>query len=121
MKICIPIKANKGYQSEVNEHFGSAPKYLVCSTDKTDIEVLSNTDHVHEHGMCNPLDELAGKGIDAVVCMGMGGRAVKKLNQKNIKAFKVLGGTVEDIIDKLNKGEMEEITIDAACNQHQCH
>jgi len=56
-----------------------------------------------------------------VVCQGMGMRAVQKLNESNIKAFKAVAGTVAEIIKKYQDNELKEITVENACAQHGCH
>lgn len=121
MKLCIPIMRNEGLQAKVNAHFGSAPYFLIYDTDKEAFEVINNGDSQHMHGMCHPLKVLDNKGIDAVVCCGMGARAVQKLNEGGIKAFRASAGTVQGIIKSYKEGELEEITVNNACINHSCH
>jgi predicted Fe-Mo cluster-binding NifX family protein len=71
--------------------------------------------------MCQPLAALSGKNIDAVVCGGMGARAIQKLNEAGIKAFRAVPGSVEEIAQQFSKGGLEEITAENACQQHNCH
>ena len=70
---------------------------------------------------CQPMNALIGKKIDAVVTGGMGGRAVQKLNEGGIKAYRAIPGTVADIVSQFTKGGLEEITVNNACAQHGCH
>jgi predicted Fe-Mo cluster-binding NifX family protein len=121
MKICVPIENNKGLTSKVFGHFGSAPYFLIYDTDNKDFEVLDNQNQHHSHGMCQPLSALAGKKIDAVVSGGMGARAVQKLNEGGIKVYRGIPGTVAAITDQFIKGELEEMTVNNACSQHNCH
>lgn len=121
MKICIPTETNEGKQAEVYGHFGSAPFFTIYDTDKDAVEIIKNLNQHHSHGMCQPLGALAGKKIDAVVCGGMGARAVQKLNGDGIKAYRSLPGTVADIAVQFTKGGLEEITVNNACIQHDCH
>lgn len=121
MKICIPIIENEGLNSQVNAHFGSAPYFLIYNTEEKDFEVVNNSDSHHVHGMCHPLKALDNKGIDVVVCGGMGARAVQKLNEGGIKAYRASTETAEEIINRFNKGKLEEITVDNACIDHSCH
>jgi len=121
MKICIPIKANEGLKSKVNAHFGSAPCFLIYSTEQKTFEVINNSDSHHIHGMCHPLKALDNKGIGAVVCGGMGARAVQKLNEGGIKAYMASAEIAEEIIKKYSENALEEITIDNACTDHSCH
>ena len=121
MKICIPIVTSEGLKAKVNAHFGSAPYFLVYSTEEKTFEVINNSDNHHIHGMCHPLKALDNKGIDTVVCGGMGARAVQKLNEGGIKAYKASAGTAEEIIKKYKEDALEEITIHNACIDHNCH
>ena len=121
MKICIPITENEGLKSKVNAHFGSASCFLIYDIKNENFEVVNNSDSHHMHGMCHPLKVLDNKGIDAVVCGGMGARAVQKLNEGGIRAYRASGETVEETIRRHKGGILEEITAENACVDHSCH
>ena len=121
MKVCIPTTTKDGKSARVFEHFGSAPFFTVCDTDKNTIEIIDNANQHHSHGMCQPMSALVGKEIDAVVTGGMGARAVQKLNEGGIKVYRAVPGTVEAILQQFSKGGLQELTIENACAQHGCH
>ena len=121
MKICIPIETNEGLKSKVFDHFGSASHFLIHDTDNANFKIIDNNDRNHIHGMCQPLKILANIEINAVVCRGMGARAVQKLNKDGIRAYRASAKTVEDIIKKYDEGGLEEISIENACTDHNCH
>ncbi len=121
MKICIPTTTRDGKSARVHEHFGSAPFFTVYDTEKDAIEIIDNSNQHHSHGMCHPMASLTGKEIDAVVTGGMGARAVQKLNEGGIKAYRAIPGTVEAIAQQFLKGGLEELTAHNACSQHGCH
>ncbi|MCM8763232.1 MAG: NifB/NifX family molybdenum-iron cluster-binding protein [Candidatus Omnitrophica bacterium] len=121
MRICIPTETSEGKNSKVYNHFGSAPYFTIVDIEKDTLEVISNANQHHAHGMCQPMGALSGKKIDAVVTAGMGARAVQKLNEGGIKAYRAISGTVADIISQFTKGGLEEITVQNACAQHSCH
>jgi len=121
MKICIPTATREGKSAQVYEHFGSAPYFTVCDTEKNTVEIIDNSNQHHSHGMCHPMAALAGKGIDAVVTGGMGARAVQKLNESGIKTYRAVPGTVEDLLKQFLGGRLGEITVNNACAQHGCH
>jgi predicted Fe-Mo cluster-binding NifX family protein len=121
MKICIPTGTNEGKTAEVYAHFGSAPYFTIYDTEKDSVEIISNANQHHSHGMCQPLSALADKKVDAVVTGGMGARAVQKLNESGIRAYRAVPGTVADIASQFIKGGLEELTVDNACAQHGCH
>lgn len=121
MRICIPTTTKDGKTASVHGHFGSAPCFTVYDTDNDAVEVIDNLNEHHSHGMCQPLSMLTGRKIDAVVCAGMGARAVQKLNEGGIKVYMSVSGSVADIVGQFLKGGLEEITIENACTQHHCH
>ena len=120
MRICIPTATNDGKKANVYEHFGSAPYFSIYDTEKDTVEIIDNSNQHHVHGACQPMGKLMGRQIDAVVCGGMGVRAVQKLTEGGIKAYRAIAGTVEEIIKQYEQGKLEEITAGNACDQHHC-
>lgn len=121
MKVYIPTETKEGKQSKVHGHFGSTKYFTIYDTQNDTLNVIDNTNAHHSHGTCHPLGVLGEASIDAVVCQGMGARAVQKLNEANVKAYRASGETVEEIIKKYKANELEEITMQNACTQHNCH
>ncbi|MDD5617656.1 MAG: NifB/NifX family molybdenum-iron cluster-binding protein [Candidatus Omnitrophica bacterium] len=121
MRICIPTETEDGLKAKVNAHFGSATYFTIYDTENNTAEAIPNNNQYHIHGMCQPMGILSGKNIDVVICSGMGLRAIQKLNEGGIKAYKVIAGTVADIIKEYKGKRLEEITVDSACTQHDCH
>jgi predicted Fe-Mo cluster-binding NifX family protein len=121
MKICIPTENKEGLNAKVYGHFGSAPYFTIYDTESKTVTTAENTNAHHSHGMCQPMNAIIGKNIDAVVSGGMGMRAVQKLNEGGIKAYMATAGTVADIVSQFAKGGLEEITVQNACAKHGCH
>ncbi len=121
MNLCIPIEEPEGVKSKVYGHFGSAPFFLIYDTEQKNSRVLENGNQHHSHGMCQPLQALANEKLGAVVCQGMGARAVQKLNEGGIRAYRVSSETVEGIVKDFLAGALQEITVENACQQHSCH
>jgi predicted Fe-Mo cluster-binding NifX family protein len=121
MRICIPTETNEGENAKVYGHFGSAPYFTIYDTEKDSFEVIDNSNKHHTHGTCHPMGELNGKRIDAVICGGMGARAVRKLNETGIKAYITSAGTVKETVLNFRQDKLEEITSVNACSQHSCH
>jgi predicted Fe-Mo cluster-binding NifX family protein len=120
MKICIPVETSEGLKARIFAHFGSAPYFLLYDTEREASEVLGNIDNHHAHGMCHPLKVLENRHIDAVVCAGMGARAVQKLNEGGMRTYRANGATGAEIINKYKQGILEEITLRNACADHSC-
>ena len=121
MRICIPTETNEGENAKVYGHFGSAPYFTIYDTEEDSFEVIDNSNQHHAHGTCHPMGELNGKRIDAVVCGGMGARAVQKFNEAGVKAYMTSVGTVKETVLNFKQDKLEEITPANACSQHSCH
>jgi predicted Fe-Mo cluster-binding NifX family protein len=122
MRICIPTESNEGLSAQVFGHFGSAPYFTIYDTEKEQVETVDNANAHHDHGMCHPVGALGPSKVDVVICMGMGRRAVEKLNEAGIKAYRMDGGTVAELIKKYKANRLEELTVENACGHHGgCH
>jgi predicted Fe-Mo cluster-binding NifX family protein len=121
MRICIPTETNEGRLAKVYGHFGSALYFTIYDSGKDNFEVIDNSNQHHAHGMCHPMGALNGKNINAVVCGGMGARALQKLNEGGIKTYRAVAGTADEIIKKYKQGELKEITMENSCTSHSCH
>ena len=118
MKICFPVEIDKGLDSEVFGHFGSAPQFVVFDTSDKSTDTINNQDLGHVHGMCNPLKALNGKMMDAIVVGGIGAGAITKLNEMGIKVYKASPGGIQANISLFEKNELSEMTIKHACGGH---
>jgi len=121
MRICIPTESKDGKKAQVYGHFGSAPYFTIYDVTKDSIEIIDNANQHHAHGMCHPMGALTGRKVDAVVTGGMGARAVQKLNEGGIRAFRAIPGTVEEIIRQFKGKQLNEITAENACGHHGRH
>jgi len=121
MRLCIPTETDDGLKSVLHAHFGSAPIFTIIDTNSGNIEVVNNSNQHHTHGQCMPFKVLQNHNIDAVACVGMGARAVISLNEGGIQAYRVTAGSVAEVIEKLQQGTLEKLTVETACTEHQCH
>lgn len=118
VKICVPVTADRGLDSPVSGHFGSAPIYMLVDVETLHAKALSNARAVHEHGACRPLEALAGHDIDAVVVGGIGAGALMKLQGAGIRVFRATAPTVAGCLEAFVKNEAEEIGPGGACGRH---
>jgi predicted Fe-Mo cluster-binding NifX family protein len=121
MVLCIPSETNQGKDARCYGHFGSAPFFTLFDTSAGSVEIIDNTNQHHAHGMCHPMAALTGRKLDAVVCAGLGARAVQRLNEAGIKAYRAVQGTVSEVAAQFLNGKLDEITVSNACSQHGCH
>lgn len=120
MKICIPVQENKGLDSIVYDHFGSAPHFLIYNVENEEIKIITNNDAHHEHGMCQPLKALGGETVDAILVGGIGAGALTKLNNQGVKAYRVVDGTAQANIKLMQANQLPEFTVSHSCNHSGC-
>jgi predicted Fe-Mo cluster-binding NifX family protein len=76
----------------------------------------------HAHGQCLPATQLKGMNVSAVYTIGIGLRALQRLNDIGINVYKLQGKTVQDVIEEFNAGQAIEFRADLTCGGHHgCH
>jgi predicted Fe-Mo cluster-binding NifX family protein len=118
MRICVPVEENKGLDSEICAHFGSAAGFLIVDLDTGDHHWVKNRNPHHSHGMCNPMASLDGEELDAVVVGGIGLGALRNLRAAGLEVFLADQQTVKDIVDADAAGALRRVTPALACGQH---
>lgn len=121
MKLCIPVESDKGLDSIIYGHFGSAPNFLVYNTDSEKVEAIINANQHHEHGTCNPAETVKSAGIDFAICKGMGARAIINLNEAGIKVLRTVSNTAKEAINDFKIDKLDILDLNDACNDHHCH
>jgi len=121
MKVCFPVETNKGSESSVFGHFGSAPGFVLYDTDSSEFDFIDNKDVSHEHGACNPAAAVAGREVDAVVVGGIGQGALMKLNAGGIRVYRSKSGQVGRDISLLREDGLELLGADMKTCSHSGH
>jgi predicted Fe-Mo cluster-binding NifX family protein len=125
MKIAFPVQEDRGLESPVFGHFGSAPHFVVLDDATGALEAIGNNDAHHAHGQCQPIKALGGTTVDLVVVGGIGGGALMKLQGLGVRVFRAVEGTVQDNLNLLQSGSLPEFQTNMTCAGHQgghgCH
>jgi predicted Fe-Mo cluster-binding NifX family protein len=121
MRVCIPVNADAGVHSSICEHFGSSPIFMVVDTESGDWRAVPNRNEHHAHGMCQPLQALAGERLDGVVVAGIGAGALMKLKAAGMQVYLAEHATVEETVRALNAGTLRPLTMDRVCAGHGHH
>ena len=118
MKICIPTEDDQGLDSRLCGHFGSAPYFALADTESGDVEMEANSGRQHSHGKCEPVGRIDADRTDAVVCRGMGKRAVSSFQRVGVKVLITSAATIRDAIAQARRGELRILSLDEACGGH---
>jgi predicted Fe-Mo cluster-binding NifX family protein len=119
MKICFAVERDEGISSAVYGHFGSAPVFIMVDTQSESVETVGNSDMVHVHGACNPINAMGGRNVDAVVVGGIGAGALNRLNAEGIQVYAARAETVGQNIDLMKEGKLPVLTLQHSCAGHQ--
>ncbi|HCY86979.1 MAG TPA: diguanylate cyclase [Desulfobacteraceae bacterium] len=118
MKLCFPVKTDKGLESNIFGHFGSAPFFVVFNTEDTSLFTIDNQDLGHIHGQCNPMKALDGQVVDAVIVGGIGAGAIRGLNNKGITVYRAGDGNIKANIELFRDKKLSEMTMAHTCGGH---
>lgn len=118
MKLCIPVQSDRGLDSPVHAHFGSAPSFLIVDTDDGSARALPNGERHHAHGGCSPVAALAGERVDAVVVGGIGAGALAKLHAAAIPVYASGHRTVAETLAAWKAGTLVLAQLETACAGH---
>jgi predicted Fe-Mo cluster-binding NifX family protein len=90
----------------VSAHFGRCPSFTIVDIENSKAvkkEVIGNPGH--QPGAIPRF--LHEKGVDCIIAGGMGMNAVNFFNQFNIEAIVGITGTIDNVIEKLEKGTLK--------------
>jgi predicted Fe-Mo cluster-binding NifX family protein len=115
MKICVPTEDSQGLESRLYGHFGSAPFLALVDTETESVEMLENSGHHRDHGQCTPVDRIDADKTDAVMCQGMGRRAIASFKQVGVDVLVTSAVTLRDAIAEVRDGKLRKLTEREAC------
>lgn len=118
MKICIPVEEDKGIESQVCLHFGSAPGFMIVDTETGSHRLIANRNQHHGHGQCTPLSALQGEEVDAMAVGGIGGGALNKLTAANIRVYGCAKTSVAEIVADFKAGKLQPMQSSSCCQHH---
>jgi predicted Fe-Mo cluster-binding NifX family protein len=117
MKICIPTHGDEGLGAAVAGHLGRAPFLTLVDTESGDLAVIANDPHGEGH--CHPTDPLEGRGVEAILCSGVGRRAVAALEGAGIRVLVTQAQRVDEAVEALRTGAVRVLAVSEACGGHQ--
>ena len=101
-KIAIAVDGN-----HISAHFGRCPSFTIIELENKEVmnkEQLPNPGH--RTGFLPEF--LAGKGVQVIICGGMGRRAMDLFCEKGIKPIVGITGEVDEVVTKYIQGELRE-------------
>jgi len=114
-KLVIPIKQDKGLDSEIMDQFGRANYFIFVAIDKKKGEVkftkVKENPHKKELAKAGfgAVNFIVKEKIDALITREMGGISFHTLRDHLVDVYKAEGKTVRKVVDKFMKNELEHL------------
>jgi len=109
MKICI-TSTNKGLDSQIDPRFGRCAYFIIVDSETKKFQSVSNRANAAAHGAGIQASQIIrNEGVEAVITGNVGPNAYQALSAAGIKIITGASGTVEDAIDKFEKGIFKEV------------
>ncbi len=113
MRVCVPSYRG-GLDDFVCEHFGRAESFTIYDTESGEVEIVRNTSE-HFGGIGKPPEIIKSKNVDAVICSGMGARAIMMFKSYGIRVYMGARGRVRDAIEQFLSGKLVEADESMGC------
>jgi predicted Fe-Mo cluster-binding NifX family protein len=121
IRILVPTEGNEGMEAQVAQHFGRAPFFTVVKLQDNkviDTETVPNTGE-HFGGQGHPHENILSLKPDVIVAQGMGPGGLQSFRNSGIKVLQTNAGTIKDVVECFQKGELPELT--AGCQHAHNH
>lgn len=103
IQICIPTVTNEGLDGVPYAHLGSASYFILHDTETGETKVIRNR---NEHRACNPLHELSGQDVNAVIVGGIGRRVFARLHRAGIRVHRATEAPVRQNVSEPQEGKL---------------
>jgi predicted Fe-Mo cluster-binding NifX family protein len=117
MRICIPTNGDEGLEAAVAGHLGRAPFLTLVDTESGEVAVLANA--AHSEGHCHPTEPLEGRGVEAILCSGVGRRAVAALEGAGLRVLLTQAQRVDQAVEAFRAGAVRVLGVSEACGGPQ--
>lgn len=120
--VAVPSEAPGGLAAAPSAHFGHCAFYTVARVENgavNDVRIVANGGH--EHGGCvQPVLELAGLGVKALLAGGMGMKPLSAMRDAGIAVYHCVNEpTVGDALKAFAAGKLQVFGAEQLCKG--CH
>jgi predicted Fe-Mo cluster-binding NifX family protein len=112
-RVVIPAVDESGLKSQVADHFGRAPYFVVVDLDRDgNISNTTTMPNVGEHagGMGQTHDHIVKLKPKAIIVYGMGPRGLSAFQSAGIAVLKAETDTVAGNVTAYNEDKLQELT-----------
>lgn len=118
MRLAFPIKEDAGLDSLIDEHFGTADRFLIVDTDTHNTELLENRKLSGESACKTGIFKKKDR-VDAVITKCMGDGSQRNLAKVDIKVFQALKETIAENLELFDNDQLKLFHIFDFCTAHK--
>lgn len=108
MNVCFPVVENRGLDSQVYNHFSCAPEFVVVDMITNEATTINDSGKILQYGTCDPIAELDGHQVDAMVVGGISDAVLHKLTRAGLRVFQAKKWTIgENLVLFMENGLSE--------------
>ena len=109
MKVAVTSQG-KDLSSQVDPRFGRAKYFIVVDTDSGEFTAHDNSQNLNapQGAGIQAGQNVVSLGVEAVIIGNAGPNAFKTLQAGNVKIYIGATGTVQDVIEQLKAGKLQE-------------
>ncbi|MCG8566266.1 MAG: dinitrogenase iron-molybdenum cofactor [Desulfobacterales bacterium] len=115
MKIAFPIKEDKGLESPLNPHFGTAKDFLIVDLETREVERVENQKLKDGGSSCKTGVFDKTTTVNAVVTQCIGDGSLRNLNKADITVYASQGETVAQNLDHMDEKTLKLFHIFDLC------
>jgi predicted Fe-Mo cluster-binding NifX family protein len=109
MEVCVTSGA-PGLDAPADLRFGRCPFFVVVDMDNATVESIANRSAEEGNGAgIQTAQAIAGLGLAAQITGDVGPNALQTLSAADIGVYKHHGGTVRDVVEQFQRGELPKI------------
>lgn len=109
MKLAI-ASAGDNLDAQADPRFGRCAYYIIVDSDTLEFEAIENAAAMQGSGAGIAAAQMvAGTGAEAVVAGNFGPNAFQALGQGGLQLFQGSGGTVRQIVEAFNAGQLQPV------------
>ncbi len=111
MKIIVTAKNNSGIESELDPRFGRANYFVIVDTESMDVNFIDNSAAEASSGAGVGAAQLvADQKVEVVISGNFGPKAFNGLNAANIRLYASNSGTLAEVVEEYNKGNLKQLS-----------
>ncbi len=122
--VAFPSCNPGGLEAALGMHFGKSECFTVAEVDNNEVKTVTVIPGIpHEHGGCTaPVQVLAGQGVTAMVCGGMGMRPLQAMAMAGITVYHCgTNTTVGQCLTAWMQGSLPVFGQDHSCSCNHHH